>query len=44
MERRRQGGRVRMRKKKKRKRERSVTDTEGGVIFVVGATKGGTEN
>lgn len=43
MERRRQGGRVRM-KKKKRERERSVTDTEGGVIFVVGATKGGTEN
>lgn len=42
MERRRQGGRVRM--KKKRERERSVTDTEGGVIFVVGATKGGTEN
>lgn len=38
MERRRQGGRVRM------KKERSVTDTEGGVIFVVGATKGGTEN
>lgn len=30
--------------KKKRERERSVTDTEGGVIFVVGATKGGTEN
>lgn len=43
MERRRQGGRVRM-KKKKREQERSVTDTEGGVIFVVGATKGGTEN
>lgn len=43
MERRRQGGRVRM-EKKKRERERSVTDTEGGVIFVVGATKGGTEN
>lgn len=35
------------RKKKKgwqRKRERSGTDREGGVIFVVGATKGGTEN
>jgi len=25
-------------------RERSGTDREGGVIFVVGATKGGTEN
>ncbi len=27
-----------------RERERSGTDREGGVIFVVGATKGGTEN
>lgn len=27
----------------KRERERSGTEGEGGVIFVVGATKGGTE-
>lgn len=29
---------------RERERERSGTDGEGGVIFVVGATKGGTEN
>lgn len=34
---RRKGGR-------ERERERSGTDKEGGVTFVVGATKGGTEN
>lgn len=32
-----------MKKRGGREKERSGTEREGGVIFVVGATKGGTE-